>query len=305
MTTFIALIHKEANSDYGVSFPDLPGCVTAASTIDEVISMAKEALSLHIEGMLEEGEEIPVPTDADSVNRDGALLIAAVDVPDNLRVERVNVTVPAITLARIDSFAEQRGMTRSALFVEAVQRWIAEERSEPSRGSLRLPVAVAADELPVAADEFTSETERKRFEVPFSGLNYRATANPEFLSVGHRVSSFASALNGLNFGAAHSESWPVAYQEVLRTHLRKEWHDITIENPTFKRLKRQAKEDIERLSEVEISRVLRAFRARLREEWHPEIEDSIAEVEHMLAAKSENRSAKKSETTKGRLDTKR
>jgi predicted RNase H-like HicB family nuclease len=51
--TYIALIHKEADSDYGASFPDLPGCVTAGATIDEVLSMAKEALALHIEGMLE------------------------------------------------------------------------------------------------------------------------------------------------------------------------------------------------------------------------------------------------------------
>jgi predicted RNase H-like HicB family nuclease len=32
MRQFIALIHEDPGSDYGVSFPDLPGCVTAGST---------------------------------------------------------------------------------------------------------------------------------------------------------------------------------------------------------------------------------------------------------------------------------
>src|SRR6516225_4186088 len=103
MRQYIALIHKDADSDYGVSFPDLPGCVSAGSTMDEAIANAKEALSLHIEGMLEDRDEVPPPTDADTINREDALLIAAIDVPDNLKVERVNITVPAITLARIDS----------------------------------------------------------------------------------------------------------------------------------------------------------------------------------------------------------
>jgi predicted RNase H-like HicB family nuclease len=134
--TYIALIHKEAGSDYGASFPDLPGCVTAASSIDEVLSMAKEALALHIEDMLENGEEIPVPTPPDKIDRDDALLIAAIDVPDTVKVERVNVTIPAIALTRFDKFAAQLGMTRSGLFVEAVSRWIAQVRErETRRGS--------------------------------------------------------------------------------------------------------------------------------------------------------------------------
>jgi metal-responsive CopG/Arc/MetJ family transcriptional regulator len=61
-------------------------------------------------------------------------LIAAVDVPDTVKVERVNVTIPAIALGRIDKFALQLGMTRSGLFVEAVSRWIAQVREREIRG---------------------------------------------------------------------------------------------------------------------------------------------------------------------------
>jgi len=81
MATYVALIHKDAESDYGVSFPDLPGCVSAGSTLDEAIAMAKEALALHIEGLLDDNEEIPAPTAADQIDRNGALLIAAIDAP--------------------------------------------------------------------------------------------------------------------------------------------------------------------------------------------------------------------------------
>ena len=49
MQTYIALVHKEPNSDFGVSFPDLPGCVTAGKTLDEARAFASEALELHLE----------------------------------------------------------------------------------------------------------------------------------------------------------------------------------------------------------------------------------------------------------------
>lgn len=48
MAHYIALIHKDANSDYGVSFPDFPGCISAGSTLEEARRMGAEALALHI-----------------------------------------------------------------------------------------------------------------------------------------------------------------------------------------------------------------------------------------------------------------
>ena len=65
--TYIGLIHKEPSSDYGVSFPDLPGCITAGGTLEEARAMATEALALHIEGMAYAGMEIPTPSSADAV----------------------------------------------------------------------------------------------------------------------------------------------------------------------------------------------------------------------------------------------
>jgi predicted RNase H-like HicB family nuclease len=76
MTNYIGIIHKEIGSDYGVSFPDFPGCITAGRDLDEARAMAPEALAFHVEGMLEDGEPIPHPSTfeeamQDPINRDG------------------------------------------------------------------------------------------------------------------------------------------------------------------------------------------------------------------------------------------
>lgn len=83
MNHYIGLIHKEADSDFGVSFPDFPGVVTAGTSLDDARSMAEEALFLHIEGMIEDGEPVPEPyslTDAmeDPENKDGVAILVTV-----------------------------------------------------------------------------------------------------------------------------------------------------------------------------------------------------------------------------------
>ena len=55
------VIHKEPDSDYGVTVPDLPGCFSAGSSMDEALTQVIEAIELHVEGMLLDGEPIPQP----------------------------------------------------------------------------------------------------------------------------------------------------------------------------------------------------------------------------------------------------
>jgi predicted RNase H-like HicB family nuclease len=126
MANYIALIHKDAESDYGVSFPDLPGCVTAGGTLDEARAMAEEALALHVDGLVEDGEPIPEPSSLDEVmavreNQDG-VAIAVRLVSQAKKSVRVNITVPEDELREIDQFAEQHGFTRSGLLVQAAKR---------------------------------------------------------------------------------------------------------------------------------------------------------------------------------------
>lgn len=67
MAQFIALLRKDSDSDFGVDFPDFPGCVTAGSTLDEARRMAEQALRFHLKGMLEDGDPIPRPSRLDDV----------------------------------------------------------------------------------------------------------------------------------------------------------------------------------------------------------------------------------------------
>ena len=55
---YAATVHKE-NGVYGAIFPDLPGCVTVGDSQTELALNASEALALHLEGLLDEGESLP------------------------------------------------------------------------------------------------------------------------------------------------------------------------------------------------------------------------------------------------------
>jgi len=137
MANYIAIVHKEAKSDFGVSFPDFPGCITAGKNIDEAKDMAQEALTLHIKGMLEDGEQLPGPSRLEDIMSDpdyaNAIAYLVVSVPDaKPRTVRVNVTVPEMTLKQIDAAAKKRGMSRSSFLVHAAQNAIQSIQSDAS-----------------------------------------------------------------------------------------------------------------------------------------------------------------------------
>ena len=126
MANYIAVVHKDPKSDFGVSFPDFPGCVTAGSSIDEAKDMAHDALALHIKGMMEDGENIPAPSKLEDIMDDpdyadaAAILIVAIS-DAKPRSVRVNITVPEDMLRKIDTVAKKRGMSRSSFLVHAAQ----------------------------------------------------------------------------------------------------------------------------------------------------------------------------------------
>jgi predicted RNase H-like HicB family nuclease len=119
---YIAYLHKEAKSDYGVSFPDFPGCITAGSTLEEARRMAAEALTLHIEGMREDGEPLPEPSSLDDLRNDPAMKGAVaflVEVTESEKTVRFNVTARESQLTEIDSRARAAKLTRSAYLVHS------------------------------------------------------------------------------------------------------------------------------------------------------------------------------------------
>jgi predicted RNase H-like HicB family nuclease len=131
MRRYIGLIHKEAESDFGVSFPDFPGLATAGKTLDDARSMAEEALAFHMEGLVADNEAIPEPSSleevmADAENRDGVAILVAVNTEARKAV-RVNITLPEDVLEQIDRYAEAHGFTRSGFLTQAAKRAMEEE----------------------------------------------------------------------------------------------------------------------------------------------------------------------------------
>ncbi|WP_064712001.1 type II toxin-antitoxin system HicB family antitoxin [Rhizobium bangladeshense] len=125
MRNYIGLIHKDAGSDYGVSFPDFPGLITAGTDLDDARAMAEEALALHIEGLAEDGQAIPEPSTleavmADAENHDGVAILVGLKA-EAKRAVRVNITLPEDVLKAIDAFAEAQGLTRSGFLVRAAK----------------------------------------------------------------------------------------------------------------------------------------------------------------------------------------
>jgi predicted RNase H-like HicB family nuclease len=122
---YIAYLHKEKKSDYGVSFPDFPGCITTGKTLEEARRNAAEALTLHIEGIVEDGEEIPQASLLDNLSRDPALkdaVVCLVDINVSDKVERFNITARKSQMEEIDRLAKQQRMTRSAYMVASALR---------------------------------------------------------------------------------------------------------------------------------------------------------------------------------------
>ena len=112
MADYIALIHKDADSDYSVSFPDFPGCITAGVTLDEARAMAAEALAFHVQGMREDGAEIPAPSPMAEImrereNRDAVAFL--VTLPGQAeRHLRVQITLAEGIVREIDALTDNR-----------------------------------------------------------------------------------------------------------------------------------------------------------------------------------------------------
>lgn len=125
MRNYIGLIHKDAESDYGVSFPDFPGVVTAGTDLDDARRMAEEALALHVEGMVEDGEAIPEPSSLEAVmadpdHKDVVAILVSLKA-DARKAVRINITLPEDVLREVDAFAEAEGLTRSGFLARAAR----------------------------------------------------------------------------------------------------------------------------------------------------------------------------------------
>ncbi len=127
---FPLVLHKDPDSDYGVTVPDVPGCFSAGATVAEALENVKEALALHFEGLVADGEALPQAQQIDVHigNPDfagGVWAVVEFDVTPYLgKAVRFNATLPENLLQRIDERVSKdaRYASRSGFLATAALR---------------------------------------------------------------------------------------------------------------------------------------------------------------------------------------
>ena len=124
---FPVVLHTDDGVRYGVTVPDLPGCFSAGDTFDEALESVLEAIDLHVETLIDDDCDIPEPQPIaiHQANADYAGGVwAVVDAPVEKYfgpAEKINITLPRLLLAKIDSYVKAHGATRSGFLAEAAR----------------------------------------------------------------------------------------------------------------------------------------------------------------------------------------
>ena len=124
---YAVVVHHDEGSAYGVAVPGLPGCFSAGDSFDEALDNVVEAIELHLEGLAEEGMDIPraEAVDAHMDNPDfagGTWGFVDIDLTPYLgKTEKINVTLPSAVIRRIDA----KHKNRSRFLAEAALKALA------------------------------------------------------------------------------------------------------------------------------------------------------------------------------------
>lgn len=124
---FPVVLHSDDDVRFGVTVPDLPGCFSAGDTFDQALDSVLEAIDLHLEGIVEEGGEVPLPCSIATHRTNpefasGVWAAVEVDVARfEGRSEKINITLPRRLLTKIDAYAKAHGATRSGFLAEAAR----------------------------------------------------------------------------------------------------------------------------------------------------------------------------------------
>jgi hypothetical protein len=175
-----------------------------ATTLDHVLAKVREALAAHIERLLANNETVPVPTSVDAIKCDEALLLFAVEMPDDIGAVRVDLPIPALALARIDSFAGRNGLTRASLFVSAVDRWIVQETS-PRQGMRERSTGPTLFDF-ITPPELKMETVTTNIDRPGETAVERSEVNPaDDIDVKRSVDNITQELERLLEESSHQQ----------------------------------------------------------------------------------------------------
>ncbi|HNQ58071.1 MAG: hypothetical protein DPW12_00900 [Rhodocyclaceae bacterium] len=124
----IAIEPGDDKHAYGVVVPDLPGCFSAGDTLDEAMDNAREAIELWLETVIDDGGAVPERRPLAEHQKKKAFkgwvwAVVAVDLAQlSDKAERVNITLPARVLRRIDAAAKEAGESRSGYLAHLALR---------------------------------------------------------------------------------------------------------------------------------------------------------------------------------------
>jgi predicted RNase H-like HicB family nuclease len=132
MKHVVGIVH-EAKGVYGLSFPDLPGCIAAGESLDEAMRKGRAAARVYAESLIEDGEPLPVLRSLDQLksdrhfledSEDGMIVAVPVDLPS--KAIRINISLDENLAAAVDRAAERAGLSRSAFLAEAAKEKLGE-----------------------------------------------------------------------------------------------------------------------------------------------------------------------------------
>ena len=119
---YIAIISKKNNRQYDVFFPDFLGCITSGNSFEDAKNMAQEALQLHVDGMIEDGDILPTPQSFDVIAKKykTAKLFFMVKVKFKIKFSRINITIDEKLLKKLDKYLLNQHQTRSSFFAKSI-----------------------------------------------------------------------------------------------------------------------------------------------------------------------------------------
>lgn len=113
-----------AEDGISITFPDLPGCLPCADTVEEAVKNSKEAMQLHLFGMEEDNEEIPEPTPISSITieKNQAIILIDAFMPPFRERQRTKFVKKTLSIPSwLNAEAEHNGVNFSAVLQEALK----------------------------------------------------------------------------------------------------------------------------------------------------------------------------------------
>jgi len=133
LRNYTMLLHGvDEGGEIGISFPDFPGCISAGADMVEAMQNAKYALELHLECMVEDGDDIPLKSNQNEVKdwikeceESVYPSLIEIEVPES-KVHRYNISMDQLIINKVDRWAKEHGKNRSQVLAEAAVEYICE-----------------------------------------------------------------------------------------------------------------------------------------------------------------------------------